>query len=905
MIFNPLFLTESGNTQILSPKSGKLSNNKYLFSDIVKVVMNPNTEPKKLTSETENILGGNVGLLLENSKNPVKIKLKILSDTDNEEAKLGLAEILPDEIAQLLTSDQFDVDEKAISYISKELLNGELQSFVNNLVGEELIENNISNESGLLLSLEDSKSAVNLELAKESGKKSTSDKIVVQTLVIPEKAKLLSLVDKRTNGNIIDIKNASLNNSSSIMENNNSELVKPTLSVYSFNYGADNLESLTKNIKSNSGNKHNLSLLGNKNLEALNVEAKKVPLEKISFVPSELKKEQTAETNIKTVSKLKGTKISDLKLFETKQPIVEKDFSVSKITIVKKNGEVNISDKQLLSNNQLLGSKIKAPTTEVESVLKRIDFTKLKNKENPIPVSENSKDATKIITKPENVIKNNNAEEVTENIKVTGKTNVNRTQFSENIKNITINKDVKITSDVKIINNEKVNTPVDVSKENINIDVKKNGSNNLVKPKQGVREKVTVNSETEKPSNVIKNNITHNTTLEKELTNTTKVEVNNNSSQLTKSVKKVIVKNPRTNISTTTSENKINTKQVNTEEKIIEPKNVKNSENTQKNNSELKSTQSKVVEPSAQQASTPNKDVIEIKDNSGPKLQDAKNEKTNVKIEIPVLTTKNPIEEKIVAEKAENKIITQPIENQVTAKKVVANKKVSVKVKSGIKSISDKADSKSNAISNSAITENNNTNSSNESSNNSFSSSKEIAMPNSALEFKGNSDNIFSQALNKEGVTLSGVTGDKLSEVEDHSNRKMVKSAEVIKELTKFISKQEKGSLSFDIRPEQLGKMKITLDTTENVIKARIEVESEQAKQLIERNIDKLHQDLSENGLKLNSLNISLGNSKQHKTEQEEMKNKQFDSQDFEQAEESEEKEQKKTLGYNTYEYIA
>ena len=133
MIFNPLFLTETGNSQVLSPKSGKLSNNKYLFSDIVKVVMNPTAEQKKLTSETENILGGNVGLLLENSKNPVKIKLQILSDVDNEEAKLGLAEILPEEIAQLLTNDQFEVDEKAISYISKELLNGELQTFVNNL----------------------------------------------------------------------------------------------------------------------------------------------------------------------------------------------------------------------------------------------------------------------------------------------------------------------------------------------------------------------------------------------------------------------------------------------------------------------------------------------------------------------------------------------------------------------------------------------------------------------------------------------------------------------------------------------------------------------------------------------------------------------------------------------------
>ncbi len=41
MIFNPLFLSENNGSQIMAPKQTKMSNNKYLFSDIVKVVMNP------------------------------------------------------------------------------------------------------------------------------------------------------------------------------------------------------------------------------------------------------------------------------------------------------------------------------------------------------------------------------------------------------------------------------------------------------------------------------------------------------------------------------------------------------------------------------------------------------------------------------------------------------------------------------------------------------------------------------------------------------------------------------------------------------------------------------------------------------------------------------------------------
>ena len=126
-----------------------------------------------------------------------------------------------------------------------------------------------------------------------------------------------------------------------------------------------------------------------------------------------------------------------------------------------------------------------------------------------------------------------------------------------------------------------------------------------------------------------------------------------------------------------------------------------------------------------------------------------------------------------------------------------------------------------------------------------------------------------------------------------------------MKELTKFISKKEKGSLTFSIRPEHLGQLKITLDSLDNALKARIEVENEQAKQLLEKNVDKLQQELLDNGVKLNSLNISLSNSKRQK-DQKDLKNKpNNNSKDLGQVGESEEELQKKSFGYNTYEYIA
>ena len=765
MIFNPLFLSESSNGQMLVPKSNKLSNNKYLFSDIVKVVMNPVEGQKKTLSESDNVIGSNVGLTLENNQTPIKLKLKILSDGDNEQAKLELAEILPNEIAQLLINDQENLSEdKAVSYISQELLKGELQSFVNNLVGAEIIEKNISNESGLLLSLEDKKSAVNLELAKESSSKSMGDKIVVQTLVVPEKAKLISLVGGNNNNNpLFNFNNSSINETSStgkkgLVNSSNTEIIRPTLSVYSFNYGKNTTESLTKNISSNSGQKHNLSLISNKGLVDLNMKTKKVPLERISFIPSELKKEpidgkQTTNGQNLTLASKSG----ELKLFKNNLPKEDKNFSVNKITIVKKKVDTSITEK--------LQNKTNIVTKELEPSLKRIDFSK------------------------------GNSE-------------------SKLLNSLSKNKDL---SNVEYIKNADSKTP------------------KLVDIKQSPAIKLTTEPKI------------------KELASDTEIT---------------------SKMSFTRDENKTVTMQGKT--KLGE------------------------------------KSDLELRKAEDTKLSELKNEKVELKKIVNDSSKHDNIIEKGIKPESPNKNsgskeLIQPVINQNTAEAIGVNenKKVSVKVKGGIKSISNKSQSKSTVFSENVLKDNTINNSNESSENNNFSSSNSSSLLHNNLNFKSDPDNVFNQVLTKEEVATLGPSSDKSNEIEAQSNQKMVKSVEVIKEITRFISKQEKGSLSFDIKPEQLGKMKITLVTTDNVIKARIEVDNEQAKQLIERNLDKLHQELSENGLELNSLNISLGYSKQQKEEKEVVDKSQKESQNLGQMEETEEKTQKKTLGYNTYEYIA
>jgi flagellar hook-length control protein FliK len=140
---------------------------------------------------------------------------------------------------------------------------------------------------------------------------------------------------------------------------------------------------------------------------------------------------------------------------------------------------------------------------------------------------------------------------------------------------------------------------------------------------------------------------------------------------------------------------------------------------------------------------------------------------------------------------------------------------------------------------------------------------------------------------------------------EQERPNKILKAVEIVKELSKYILKQEKGSLTFDLKPEHLGQLKITLDTVDKVLKARIEVDNEHAKLMLEKNLDKLHQELNDNGVKLNSLNISLGNYKKQKEERIGRTKNQSQTKDLGQVGESEEENNKKSFGYNTYEYIA
>ena len=286
----------------------------------------------------------------------------------------------------------------------------------------------------------------------------------------------------------------------------------------------------------------------------------------------------------------------------------------------------------------------------------------------------------------------------------------------------------------------------------------------------------------------------------------------------------------------------------------------------------------------------------EVQSKTGPKSIDTKSEHKNVNKTEPAGSEKITTNSEESIKAAEQADVRQPIHN----------KKVSVRVKGEIKSINEKSEINSNFVKGYSTSENLAESMQNNSENNNSNFTKTPTFTNNPLEEKVHNEKIFQQVLNKEEITAQKAATEKSAEPNLQAGQRLVKSIEVVREVSKFIARQERGSLSINVTPEHLGKLKITLDTIDNTLKARIEVDNEQSRQLIERNLDKLEQELTKNGVELNSLNISLGYSNDQKEENEITKKTNKPSDNPDQVGETEEEvENKKSLGYNTYEYIA
>lgn len=132
---------------------------------------------------------------------------------------------------------------------------------------------------------------------------------------------------------------------------------------------------------------------------------------------------------------------------------------------------------------------------------------------------------------------------------------------------------------------------------------------------------------------------------------------------------------------------------------------------------------------------------------------------------------------------------------------------------------------------------------------------------------------------------------------------KVIQAAEIVNEISRFVQKNEKQSMTFQLHPENLGKVQLRVDVQENKINTYIEVENTQVKQAIQSNIDNLKQNLQNAGMQLNNVNVSLSGSDQKFAKSGQFKKKSFGGKAVK-LETEQAAVRQKNLGYNTYEYL-
>ncbi len=169
------------------------------------------------------------------------------------------------------------------------------------------------------------------------------------------------------------------------------------------------------------------------------------------------------------------------------------------------------------------------------------------------------------------------------------------------------------------------------------------------------------------------------------------------------------------------------------------------------------------------------------------------------------------------------------------------------------------------------------------------------------------SENGFSSYLNK--IDVSHIQNDKspvyLKNMADQM--KTIDSSEIVKEISKLASDKDQKNIVLKLVPETLGKVKISLDISNNIIHAHAEVENEAAKSLMQNNLENLKQALSQQGMQLNSLNISLSNHQEQKSNRSYLTKRKstYAEPQIGEIDEKEHTNVSKHYGYNTYEFLA
>lgn len=133
---------------------------------------------------------------------------------------------------------------------------------------------------------------------------------------------------------------------------------------------------------------------------------------------------------------------------------------------------------------------------------------------------------------------------------------------------------------------------------------------------------------------------------------------------------------------------------------------------------------------------------------------------------------------------------------------------------------------------------------------------------------------------------------------------KVVEQSRLMNEIENVIKNGDRKLVQLNLYPEELGSVKISLDVNDKVINAKIDVTSDSVRQIILTQAENLKTSLTQSGIQLASLNVSVNNPDEKNSQQGKTKrkdgsvNKKIIIKDIPQG------AKVKNLGYNTYDYI-
>ena len=159
--------------------------------------------------------------------------------------------------------------------------------------------------------------------------------------------------------------------------------------------------------------------------------------------------------------------------------------------------------------------------------------------------------------------------------------------------------------------------------------------------------------------------------------------------------------------------------------------------------------------------------------------------------------------------------------------------------------------------------------------------------------------NPFKSTLHSEETRFSSRAAEVVEKIQ------VISSGELVREVYKVFESGEKQSIVLRLVPKELGSIKIMLDTIDNVLTAKVEVENESVGHIIRNNVDQLKQNLLQSGVNVNSINISYHNPDQKQNGFQNQKRRKSSYQPDNDFEEVDESILSKKMGYNTYEYLA